>query len=478
MLGGILLVATTAFSEAGSDRIQKHLQVASEIQDLNFFHEGRGMTLSPNFINLYEFLAWMFDLSKPRQSISPEIWGSGISFNRRWGIINHDQELKGFFNVSYRGLNVGALGCVACHSGKAAGIYVPGLGNKNIDPGQVGEDAYRSLKFWKAVHFWKDKSQEYQEIEERSIDFAMRLKNPEYSNLTQGMVPVAIIQEWFYKVAGRELPEGHGRGAVKVPHFWGYGQKRFHGQFSDGFGDGAHAGWGLLVELVGGQSVEGAERLMPKVAKLEDDLAHLLPPPYPFEINHELARTGQNIFETHCSQCHGTYERDLDNLPLYKAPLWIPHAKVKTDSDRLDIITEDFLDLVRNNPLKHEIKIIERKEKGYFAPRLEGVWSRFPYLHNGSVPSIRALLTSPEKRPRVWSLQDAGERERFDEINLGLSVPTNSQISELRRLAKKGSREIYSVDRPGHSHQGHWFRFSPTLDETAINALIEYLKTL
>jgi hypothetical protein len=477
MLGGIFAaIMISAVSE--SDRLSLHNKVSQEFDQTVFFDEGRGMTLSPDFINIYEFLAWMFDLSKPHRVVSPEALGGRISFNRRWGIVNHDRELKGFFNVAYNDLNVGALGCVACHSGKAAGLYITGLGNKNIDPGQVGEDAYRSLKLWRALHFWKDKSNDYRDIEERSIDFARRLKNSKYNNLTQGMVPVALIQQWFYQQAGRDLPEGHGRGAVKVPHFWGYGEKRFVGQFSDGFGDGAHPGWGLLVELVGGQNVEGAERLMPKVAQLEDDLAHILPPRYPFAIRAEASRQGQELFEQNCSGCHGTYERDSQGLAIFKAPKIISYAKIKTDSDRLDIITDDFLKLVDANPLRQEIRIKPQLEKGYFAPRLEGIWARFPYLHNASVPTIRDLLRSPELRPRVWSLEDAGERHRFDEKNLGLTLPSKTELKDLQQRAKRGDRDVYDVSRPGHSNQGHWFKFSPQLSEQDMDALIEYLKTL
>jgi hypothetical protein len=477
MLGGILgAILISAIS--GSDRLSLHNKVAQDFEQTVFFEDGRGMTLSPDFINIYEFLAWMFDLSKPHRVVSPELFGSPISFNKRWGIVNHNKELKGFFNVAYKDLNVGALGCVACHSGKAAGIYITGLGNKNIDPGQVGEDAYRSLKVWQALHFWKDKSNDYRDIEERSIDFAKRLKNPAHNNLTQGMVPVALIQQWFYQQAGRDLPEGHGRGAVKVPHFWGYGEKRFVGQFSDGFGDGAHPGWGLLVELVGGQSVEGAERLMPKVAQLEDDLAHILPPRYPFAIHTEKSLKGKEIFDQKCSGCHGTYEMDLQGWSVFKAPKIISYSKIKTDSDRLNIITDDFLQLVDSNPLRQEIRIKPQQEKGYFAPRLEGIWSRFPYLHNASVPTLRALLSAPELRPKVWSLEDAGERDRFDEKNLGLTLPSKAELKDLQRRAKRGDRDVYDVSRPGHSNQGHWFQFSPQLSDQDIIAVIEYLKTL
>ena len=47
-----------------------------------------------------------------------------------------------------------------------------------------------------------------------------------------------------------------------------------------------------------------------------------------------------------------------------------------------------------------------RKTFGYANMPLDGVWLRAPYLHNGSVPTMRALLEPASKRPnRVLSRQ-------------------------------------------------------------------------
>ena len=42
-----------------------------------------------------------------------------------------------------------------------------------------------------------------------------------------------------------------------------------------------------------------------------------------------------------------------------------------------------------------------RKTNGYANMPLDGLWLRAPYLHNGSVPTLRALLF-PEERPAVF----------------------------------------------------------------------------
>ena len=39
------------------------------------------------------------------------------------------------------------------------------------------------------------------------------------------------------------------------------------------------------------------------------------------------------------------------------------------------------------------------KDVGYASQPLDGIWLRAPYLHNGSVPSLTALLLPPDQRP-------------------------------------------------------------------------------
>ena len=43
-----------------------------------------------------------------------------------------------------------------------------------------------------------------------------------------------------------------------------------------------------------------------------------------------------------------------------------------------------------------------RKTNGYANAPLDGLWLRAPYLHNGSVPTLEALLSPPAERPRAF----------------------------------------------------------------------------
>jgi hypothetical protein len=101
---------------------------------------------------------------------------------------------------------------------------------------------------------------------------------------------------------------------------------------------------------------------------------------------------------------------------------------------------------------------------------LNGIWATPPYLHNGSVPSLYALLSPVPERPKNFWL---GNRE-YDPVNVGYVVDK-----------LPGGFEFDTSVR-GNSNSGHEFadrRGKPgvigrqlTPDER--RALIEYLKTL
>ena len=427
---------------------------------LHFFAEGRGMHIAPGLIGAYNATA--------KTGIYDGIIG------KRWGMnVLENHRVAGLFDVNYKGMRVGVVGCVVCHSGKAAGQFIVGLGNKRFDITRLGKDLRGMEKMRAAFSF---SSGERREVEASAIRFAEVLANDRIGNLTQGLVPVSLIHAWFYQQANLPIPERMHRAAVKIPALWGYGLKRRVGQFCEGYGDGARAGWLLIVELSAGQTSETVRRLHSKVEGAEDLFAAFLPPPYPFAIDREGATRGQKIFAGNCRGCHGSYERDADGLPRYQSPHWIPHDVVRTDPDRLDSNTDEFAHLVKQNTLRDLIRTERPERRGYFAPRLDGIWCRFPFLHNGSVPNIAALLTPPEERPSVFSLKDAGERGRFDEERLGLTLPDERAAERLLKRGKNGDRVVYDTRRTGQSNSGH--NFGVSLNEMEKADLIEYLKTL
>ena len=102
-----------------------------------------------------------------------------------------------------------------------------------------------------------------------------------------------------------------------------------------------------------------------------------------------------------------------------------------------------------------------RKTEGYANMPLDGLWLRAPYLHNGSVPTLRALLF-PEQRPaEFYRAYDV-----YDWANVGF-------VSSGPDAEREGVR--FSTSERGNSNAGHVY--GATLDAATKDALLEYLKT-
>jgi len=97
---------------------------------------------------------------------------------------------------------------------------------------------------------------------------------------------------------------------------------------------------------------------------------------------------------------------------------------------------------------------------GYKARPLNGIWASAPYLHNGSVPNLWALLQKPDQRPTKFNV---GSWE-FDPVNVGFATKSEPATSE------------FDTSVPGNSNAGH--TYGNGLSEKEKWELIEYLKTL
>ena len=116
------------------------------------------------------------------------------------------------------------------------------------------------------------------------------------------------------------------------------------------------------------------------------------------------------------------------------------------------------------------------RENGIQAPLaykvrpLNGIWATPPYLHNGSVPTLYALLSPVDERPKTFYL---GNRE-YDPKNVGYHTEKIDGGFE------------FDTTIPGNRNTGHEFNNGPARDGLIGRllspderwALIEYLKTL
>lgn len=106
-----------------------------------------------------------------------------------------------------------------------------------------------------------------------------------------------------------------------------------------------------------------------------------------------------------------------------------------------------------------------RKTNGYANQPLDGLWLRAPYLHNGSVPTLRALLEPAAARPVRFQI--GYDVYDFDAVGFV------SSGAEAERVG-------WTMDttRPGNGNAGHdGAAFGTLLPSHEKAALIEYLKT-
>jgi hypothetical protein len=122
---------------------------------------------------------------------------------------------------------------------------------------------------------------------------------------------------------------------------------------------------------------------------------------FPGQLDAGLAAEGAPVYARECAGCHGASGRDFSGDHVGKVT---PIAAIGTDRARLDNYTHDLA--VNQNVLYAgygaERFQTFRKTHGYANAPLDGVWLRAPYLHNGSVPDMAALLSPPEARPRAF----------------------------------------------------------------------------
>ena len=191
-------------------------------------------------------------------------------------------------------------------------------------------------------------------------------------------------------------------------------------------------------------------------ARIEAFLRKLQPPAYPFGVDDALAERGAALFEENCADCHANGGGRVGTV--------IPLDEIGTDPGRSDSFTKD--DAERANRRFRLLGVDDSEftaASGYVARPLSGVWLLGPYLHNGSVPHLRALLTPPDQRPRRFYRG----YDVYDQENIGF-------VSDDAAAAAGAWR--YDTDVRGNSNAGHVFGTTLSADDKT--ALIEYLKTL
>jgi hypothetical protein len=199
--------------------------------------------------------------------------------------------------------------------------------------------------------------------------------------------------------------------------------------------------------------------------RVADWLRTLPSPPYPFAVNKQLAAEGGPVYQRYCAECHGTDGKDFRGALVGKV---VPIEDIGTDRRRLDSYTYDVA--VNQNMIfagyGEERFSHFRKTFGYANSPLDGVWLRAPYLHNGSVPTVRDLLEPSGRRPKAFYR--------------GYDVYDQKKVGFVSDVEKENGRRYfrYDTEQPGNSNKGHeGKRYGTELSSAEKDALVEYLKT-
>lgn len=186
--------------------------------------------------------------------------------------------------------------------------------------------------------------------------------------------------------------------------------------------------------------------------------------PFPGPLDRAAAARGAGLYARECASCHGSYTGDA-RPRLASFPNWI--GDVGTDPLRARLFDDALIQAVTKTGYRE--RIAARRGRGYAAPPLARLWASAPYLHNGSVPSLAALL-DPQRRPRRFLT--GGHSLDFATLGIRLA-PDGSYPPDVRPWSRPA---WIDTGKPGLSNSGH--PHGAQLTPAGKRDLIEFLKLL
>jgi hypothetical protein len=377
-------------------------------------------------------------------------------------------DLRYDFNLvkAPNGENIVVPNCLQCHAQSFNGQLILGLGNST---GDFTKDQKLNSKVFERIGltYLKLHKKKYEAAKE-FINVGLTIGDKLFTDV-RGVNPADRLA--ILLIAHRDsttlkwqdepsfdIPEGVI--PTDVPAWWML--KKKNAMFYNGFGRGDFGRFLMGSTLLTVSDTLQANRVDQHMDDVLSYIYSIQPPVYPYPIDSSLAEEGRVLFNGTCSQCHGTYGEN-GSYPN----LLIPQSTIGTDS-MLNRSNYQYSDLVSwfnqswFSKGAHPAKLVPFN--GYIAPPLDGVWITAPYFHNGSVPTIEAVLNS-KLRPEYWTRNF--DKTEYDYDKLGWKY---------QALSKGGDKNVYNTHLPGYNNIGHYF--GDHLSDGERRSIIEYLKTL
>lgn len=258
-----------------------------------------------------------------------------------------------------------------------------------------------------------------------------------------------------------KLPASELAGAADYPSLWNQKPREGLQLHWDGNNDSvdernlsAALGAGVTPVTVDHKSIE----------RVRNWIWDLKAPAYPFAINAAKAKTGEALYAQYCRSCHADrgFREGLREGGEHLGTV-VPIDKIGTDPGRLHAYTYEFAANQYTLYPSSQYRFTHfRKTDGYANHPLDGIWLRAPYLHNGSVPSMRDLLEPAVARPvKFFKGNDVYDQER-----LGFVSTVAQQLGQVY--------EEFDTSKAGNGNTGH--DYGTQLGDDEKDAIVEYMK--
>jgi len=179
------------------------------------------------------------------------------------------------------------------------------------------------------------------------------------------------------------------------------------------------------------------------------------------QIDLAAAKRGEVLYQQSCARCHGQYQKGWSQpggeLLSAAEQMQTLQVKYKQRTQVMDVGTDrlraqGMASLVPLNKLEisQRNQTVIATQVGYVAPPLVGIWARWPYMHNNSMPDLCTVLTAARNRASAYYAGEAiNPKTDFDSrcngYPSGAKTPAAWQIPERH----------YDTHRKGLGNGGH-----------------------
>jgi len=184
------------------------------------------------------------------------------------------------------------------------------------------------------------------------------------------------------------------------------------------------------------------------------------------------AQRGRDVYLRHCGDCHGWPGAPGEWVKGKRQGEVVPPEEIGTDNARVtfryynesaQLIYDFFPD---GHPLKPKREDV-RAGHGFINSPIESLFTRAPYMHNGSIATLAELINLKPRRTVLYRGANL-----YDPADVGLLIPDKPDVKNYFRY----DTQVYGNGNRGHDYP--WPYKGKGWNENELKDLLEYLKTL